>query len=118
MREMDLNSRSQFKGTAIGNGLAKARIAAGLSQQEVADLLGRQQTNISSWEVGRAEPDLETLQRLLELYAVSFEDVVRGTPHPVTVTAEEMQLILQFRKLSKQNQEAVEAVMAIYSKYS
>ena len=117
MKELNLNSRSQLNGTAIGVGLAKARIAAGLSQQEVADLLGRNQTNISSWEVGRAEPDLSTLVKLLELYSVSFEDVVGCTPHPVTVTEEEMQLVLRFRQLSKVNKEAVEAVIAVYSKY-
>lgn len=114
---MDLNTRSTLKGSSIGVGLAKARIAAGLSQQEVANLIGRAQTNISVWEVGRAEPDLETFKRMLELYAVSFEDVVNCTPHPASITAEEMQLVVKFRALSSQNKEAVEALIAVFSKY-
>lgn len=117
MQEMKLNTRSTMKGTPFGVGLAKARVAAGLSQQEVANIVGRAQTNISSWEVGRSEPDLTTLCKLLDLYCVPFEDIVNYTPHPASISEEEMQLVLKFRSLSKQNKEAVEAVIAIYSKY-
>lgn len=42
----------------IGAGLKKARQRAGLTYQEVADKLKTCTKNVlSSWEIGRAEPD-------------------------------------------------------------
>ena len=44
--------------------LKAARLAAGRSQQEIADALGVDKTTYSGYETGRRQPDLFRLRRL------------------------------------------------------
>ena len=63
--------------------LKKARKAAKLSQEKVAEILNTSRSNISKYETGFLEPNLQTLKELCKLYKVSadylleinFEDV-------------------------------------------
>jgi len=45
--------------------IREARLRAGLSQYELADLTGRDRTVIARWEHGHVAPSLETLLELL-----------------------------------------------------
>ena len=45
--------------------LRRARKAAGLTQQQLADRLHVTRQSVSSWELGRTEPDLQTLTDFL-----------------------------------------------------
>lgn len=51
--------------------LKKLRIAAGYTQAEAGALLGVSASAIGMYEQGRREPDLETTQRICELYGVT-----------------------------------------------
>lgn len=53
--------------------LKLARSHTGLTQVEVAEVLGISKSTIASYEVGRTEPDLETLAKLAEYYEVSLD---------------------------------------------
>ena len=48
--------------------LRRARKAAGLTQQQLADRLYVTRQSVSSWELGRTEPDLQTLTELAEVF--------------------------------------------------
>ena len=48
--------------------LRLARKAAGLTQQQLADRLHVTRQSVSSWELGRTEPDLQTLTELAEVF--------------------------------------------------
>ena len=48
----------------MGRHLAKLRQDAGLTQEQLADVTGIHQTNISKLESGTANPSLRTLKRL------------------------------------------------------
>lgn len=48
--------------------LRRARKAAGLTQQQLADRLHVTRQSVSSWELGRTEPDLQTLTELAEVF--------------------------------------------------
>lgn len=54
--------------------LKNGRIASGLTQKNVADILNRPQQTIGAWEVGRSQPDINTLSKLLQLYHISAND--------------------------------------------
>jgi len=55
----------------IGARLKKARQSAGLTQQEAADKLKTcTKSALSSWKIGRAEPDGATLIRLGKIYGI------------------------------------------------
>lgn len=41
-----------------------ARIAAGMTQQQLADALGVAQQSVTRWETGEREPRISTLRRI------------------------------------------------------
>lgn len=48
---------SYFTATKIGTALAKARVEAGLSQREMAHLIGMNERTVQNWEKGQSSPD-------------------------------------------------------------
>lgn len=62
----------------IGEFLALQRKAKGMTQQEVADLLGISNKTLSSWESGRSYPDILTLPALAEIYGVTVDEILSG----------------------------------------
>lgn len=66
----------------IGEFLAIQRKAKGLTQQEVADMLGISNKTLSSWESGRSYPDILVLPALAELYGVSTDEILNGERAP------------------------------------
>lgn len=61
-----------FKECFVTN-LKRARLNAKMTQQEVADALNTSRTNITKYEIGTLEPNLETIGMLAELYGVSTD---------------------------------------------
>lgn len=53
--------------------LREARVAAGLSQGQLAEKIGVVPGTVSNWEVGTREPDLSMLRRLAEVLGVSVD---------------------------------------------
>lgn len=48
---------SYFTAAKIGTALAKARVEAGLSQREMAHLIGMNERTVQNWEKGQSSPD-------------------------------------------------------------
>jgi transcriptional regulator with XRE-family HTH domain len=59
--------------------IREARLRAGLTQYELADLTGRDRTVIARWEHGTVAPSLETLLELLR--ACGFDLPLELTPY-------------------------------------
>lgn len=53
--------------------LKKARLETGFTQREVAKETGIKQSTLASYEIGRTQPDLETLGILADFYCVSID---------------------------------------------
>lgn len=53
--------------------LRQARKETGYTQQQIQQLIGIQQAVLSSYETGRTQPDIETLGKLCDFYAVSAD---------------------------------------------
>ncbi|MGN1373140.1 MAG: helix-turn-helix domain-containing protein [Candidatus Coproplasma sp.] len=62
----------------IGEFIAKARKEKGLTQREVADILGISNRTVSAWEQGRAYPDILSLYQLAEILGVTTDEILRG----------------------------------------
>lgn len=62
--------------------LRRARKAAGLTQQQLADWLHVTRQSISSWELGRTEPDFETAGRLAEIFGTSVSSLLGEDEKP------------------------------------
>ncbi len=54
------------------------RTQSGLTQQDVADLLGLERSSYSYYETGKITPDIETLVRLSKIFKVDFYDLLSG----------------------------------------
>ena len=63
----------------IGTHIQHFRKKEKLSQQELADKLCLTRQTISSWERGINEPDLESIQKLADIFHVKVEDLINGT---------------------------------------
>jgi transcriptional regulator with XRE-family HTH domain len=62
----------------FGDRLAAARVARGLSQEEVAAQLGVRQRTLRSWEDDQAEPRANRLQMLAGVLGVSLRWLMTG----------------------------------------
>lgn len=58
--------------------LYEKRRQAGLSQRQVAALLGMSDKAVSKWETGRAKPTTNALRKVAALYEVSVEELINA----------------------------------------
>lgn len=65
----------------VGARIHSLRQSKGLSQEELADLVGVDQSTISHWESGHHSPDVMQIMRLLEVLGASTTDII---PSPRT----------------------------------
>jgi transcriptional regulator with XRE-family HTH domain len=54
------------------------RMAASLTQQELADDLFVSRQTISNWELGKSYPDIDSLIRLSDQFSISLDDLLKG----------------------------------------
>lgn len=95
--------------------LKSARVKAGLTQTEVATLIGRPQQTIGGWETGRSQPDINTLEQLLLIYGCppnSFFDYTNKNVSPV-FSSEEQEHIIKYRVLDVHGKRAVDGVLNV-----
>lgn len=57
--------------------LKTLRKEAGLLQRELAEKLDLTKNAISGWEVGRNQPDYDTLLRICDVFDVSADEILR-----------------------------------------
>ena len=55
--------------------LAAARVNAGLAQKEAAVMLGVSNKTLSSWENGTSFPNAQQIEKICELYVVSYDNI-------------------------------------------
>lgn len=54
--------------------LKNARKSRGLTQQQLADRMGKSQQIIGHWETGYSQPDMSTLFDLFAMYGMSLDE--------------------------------------------
>lgn len=64
--------------STVGRNIKKLREAKKVTQEEMAAALNVTRQAISSWETGKTQPDIETLQRLAAYFEVSMEELIYG----------------------------------------
>lgn len=58
------------------NRIKELRLAAGLKQAELAQMIGVRQNTLSTWETGRHEPDIESLTMMARVFGTSVDEVI------------------------------------------
>ncbi|MGO2964171.1 MAG: helix-turn-helix transcriptional regulator [Carnobacterium maltaromaticum] len=61
------------------------------TQEDVAKILGVSRTTVSSWEVGRTYPDLETLVALSDLYELTLDELVKEDTKLVETVSKQLE---------------------------
>lgn len=67
---------------SVMKALRARRLAAGLTQSEVAEALGIGQTAVSQWERYGVNPNADKLPRLAKLYGCKIDDLFDDTDRP------------------------------------
>lgn len=102
--------------------LKALRAERNISQQHLADIIGVSQQSINKYENHNIEPDINTLKLLSDYFETSIDYLVGNTDikhkiEPVfgaELNEEELDLISDYRKLSKSEKESITAVIANY----
>lgn len=70
---------SEKKIEMVAENIKALRLASGLSQKEVVGHIeGVSRQQLSHYETGRSQPDLETLCKMADFWGVSLDFLVRG----------------------------------------
>ncbi len=101
--------------------LLKLRQAAGLSQNELAELVGERQSTIAFWETTDAPPRAEALPKLAKALGVTVEDIlhVDGPPQKRPGPTGKAQRVLEevSRLPRQQRDQIINVVSALLEQY-
>jgi repressor LexA len=67
---------------AFKENLRKAREMAGVSQAKLAGMLSITQSAVTHWENGSRQPDIETINKLADIFGVSIDFLIGTTTVP------------------------------------
>lgn len=82
----------------IGNNIKRIRTAKNITQKEMSLHLGVANTTISSWELGRTEPDMDMLNRIVTYFDCPVEDITGSDkPKVFYMTESEKEIIRRYR---------------------
>ena len=102
--------------------LRKLRLSKGISQQQLADILGTSQQSINQYENHATEPDFYTLMQLASFFGTTTDFLIGYTPQTANAdpaeeldfSKEELLLVLNYRRLSKRERESILLVIDNY----
>lgn len=106
--------------TRMGDNLRSLRDARGLSQGQVAKMVGKTRSAISQYESGAIVPRMGTLEALARVYGVRKSEIV--DPHYTFAAVEldglstrEAELLDAFRRMDERDRRVVEGLVASLS---
>lgn len=96
----------------------------GISQQQLADVIGISQQSINKYENHNVEPDISTLIALADFFGTSVDYLIGNTNidrkieavHHYDLNDDESVLISQYRKLTKEERDSIIFVINNYNK--
>ena len=105
-----------------GSRLAALRRSAGLTQTELAQLVGETQQNIAYWEQSERPPRSDVLPKLARILGVQIEHLLDGTDLPKTRRAGPVGRVQKIAGTvaslpRKQQERIVETVSALVEQY-
>ena len=102
--------------------LKNLRLKKGLSQQQLADILGISQQSVNKYENHNIEPDISTLSSMATLFNTSVDylighstiDHVIEKVEKYDLNDRESKLVDSYRKLSPREKESIDLVIENY----
>lgn len=93
----------------LNENIKKARLQSGLTQKQVAEQLGVAQAQYARWESGGRNPKDETVEKLAEIFEVSF-DYLKGRDDGL----EDIVDLLRSYRLSDKEKTGIKSVILKY----
>lgn len=104
--------------------LRKFRQMKGVSQQQLADVIGTSQQSINKYENRSVEPDILGLTKLADYFGTTIDELVGRTPPDSPLRLEELDwskeetlLVQDYRRLSQEEKESIRLVIRNYLQY-
>lgn len=101
--------------------LRKLRTNKGISQQQLADVIGTSQQSVNKYENHSVEPDISVLIKLADYFETTIDYLVGHVVAPtqdlieeIEPTSEERTFIRDYRQLSKEEKESIKLVLRNY----
>lgn len=69
-------NRAKSIPTCIGKNIRRFRLQVSLTQKELAEKLYRSESAVRMWELGKSEPDGDTLVNMANIFHVSVDDIL------------------------------------------
>lgn len=95
----------------IGDRIRRARVAAGMSQRELAAAVGVTHGLVGAWESHRKAPGRENLRRIAEVTAINpaalLSDIPDGEAGIPVKNSRELELLRKWRRLSRRQQDNI-----------
>lgn len=104
------------------NNLKQLRKTKGISQQQLADVIGVSQQSINKYENHNVEPDIRTLISIAEYFDTSVDFLVgkgeaeKESCTPYELTPDEAFIMNRYRMLDKDEKESIKLIIKNYTK--
>lgn len=103
--------------------LKKLRMEKGLSQQQLAEIIGVTQQSIYKYETQNVEPDFVILTALADYFSTSVDYLIGHSDidhkiekiTPFDLNDDEAKLVKAYRKLSKSEKESLHLIIRNYT---
>lgn len=96
----------------IGNNIRKYREQSGLTQKQLAEILGLNNSRISNWEQGANNPPADMIAKLCETLNVSASELLGVKLATDELDIDEREIIKSYRA-KKEMQHAVKVLLGI-----
>lgn len=100
---------------SLGKNIKKMRSNSGLTQKDMARLLGVSDKTISSWEIDRTEPNMGMVEKMCEIMHCTKSELISGSlevPEYDPIMAEAVVLL---GKISKEQKLAVLSLLRSFT---
>lgn len=74
--------------------IARLRIARGLTQTQLAEMIGCPQQSINKWETGVRKPGMQSLIKLSRAFGCSIDDLIRPVINLADITRQESGIVI------------------------
>ncbi len=102
--------------------LKMLRIKSGMTQQQLASMIGISQQSINKYENHDIEPDIKTLIAISDLFGTSVDFLIGNTGYDshsdnskIVFSNEEKQIIQGYRKLNKAEKICIKTLIKTYN---
>lgn len=99
----------------FGGRIKAARIAKGLTQEQLARMIGVASSTVTGYEKGDREPDVAKIKKLINCLGITSEYLL-GVGGGGAITPTERARIHQYRELDSDGREVVDTVLSLEHK--